>query len=217
MTEEQIKAMSERFLQWKLPADFSPDAGISFKATFNENTAYPGRHKPTGTNLLTMRQAVEMVRHMVAAIEAPVQEPVAWRYRWKIDGECVGWRVADHSNAHPLLDGFEEVPLYATPHPDETAALRAKLAEAEAMIRVAYDAGYHQAECGLPNHGDVHEVATAALAKIKTDRDEERKLADDLAMSLTEVSSRCGPLAEDGKRAKAVRARHAARRKEQQG
>lgn len=57
-----------------------------------------------------------------AAIEAPVQEPVAWRYRWKIDGEYVGWRFSDHSNAHPLLDWFEEVPLYATP-PDALTRL----------------------------------------------------------------------------------------------
>lgn len=69
MTEDQIKAMVERFLAWKLPADFSPDGGISFKAEFNENTAHPMRHEPTGTNLLSYTQAEAMVRHMIA--EAP--------------------------------------------------------------------------------------------------------------------------------------------------
>ena len=39
-------------------------------------------------------------------------QPVAWKYRWKIDGEYVGWRYSDASNAHPSLDGFEEIPLY---------------------------------------------------------------------------------------------------------
>ena len=100
--------------------------------------------------------------------------------------------------------------------PDETAALRAKLAEVER-------------ECDFLKGElrDAEDRANAFAAKemrtekraihAESDRDEERKLADDLAMSLTEVSSRCGPLAEDGKRAKAVLARHAARRKEQQG
>lgn len=32
MTEDQIKHMVNRFLQWKLPEHFRPDAGISFKA-----------------------------------------------------------------------------------------------------------------------------------------------------------------------------------------
>ena len=41
MNDEQIKAMVLRFLQWRLPADFAPDGGISFKATFNEHTAHP--------------------------------------------------------------------------------------------------------------------------------------------------------------------------------
>lgn len=57
MTEEQIKSMVDRFLQWKLPEDFVPDGGISFKREFNEHTAYPMKHEPTGTNLLTAAQA----------------------------------------------------------------------------------------------------------------------------------------------------------------
>lgn len=68
MTEDQIKHMTGRFLNWKLPADFNPDAGISFKAEFNENTAYPSRHEPVGTNLLDYQQAEAMVRHMVAGL-----------------------------------------------------------------------------------------------------------------------------------------------------
>jgi hypothetical protein len=62
MTEEQIKSMAERFLQWKLPEDFSPDCGISFKREFNEHTAHPMKHEPTGTNLLTAAQAEAMIR-----------------------------------------------------------------------------------------------------------------------------------------------------------
>jgi hypothetical protein len=38
MTDEQIKYMVERFLGWRLPENFTPDEGISFKPAFNENT-----------------------------------------------------------------------------------------------------------------------------------------------------------------------------------
>jgi hypothetical protein len=66
----QIEHMVRRFLTWKLPADFSPDAGISFKATFNENTPFPARHEPVGTNLFTATQAKAMVRHMIEGMPA---------------------------------------------------------------------------------------------------------------------------------------------------
>lgn len=69
MNDEQIKAMVLRFLQWRLPADFAPDGGISFKATFNEHTAHPMRHEPVGTNLFNAVQAEAMVRHMLGGEE----------------------------------------------------------------------------------------------------------------------------------------------------
>lgn len=69
MTDEQIQAMVSRFLQWKLPADFSPDGGISFKPMSNEHTAHPMRHEPVGTNLFTAAQAEAMVRHMLGGAE----------------------------------------------------------------------------------------------------------------------------------------------------
>jgi hypothetical protein len=65
MTEEQIKYMVDRFLGWKLPENFCPDAGISFKATFNEHTAHPMKHEPSGTNLFDATQADAMVRYML--------------------------------------------------------------------------------------------------------------------------------------------------------
>jgi len=54
--------MAERFLWWKLPHDFIPDAGISFDNTRNSH--------PVGTNLLTKTQAVEMVKHIVGDLLA---------------------------------------------------------------------------------------------------------------------------------------------------
>lgn len=68
MTDEQIKYMVDRFLAWKLPENFNPDAGISFKKNFNEHTAHPMKHQPTGTNLFDARQADAMVRYMLSGI-----------------------------------------------------------------------------------------------------------------------------------------------------
>lgn len=65
MTDEQIKYMVDRFLGWKLPESFSPDAGISFKPAFNEHTTHPMKHEPTGTNLFDVNQAGAMVRYMI--------------------------------------------------------------------------------------------------------------------------------------------------------
>lgn len=65
MTEKQIKYMIDRFLSWKLPDDFSPDAGISFKKFFNEHLPKPQKHEPWGTNLFDCTQAEIMVRYMI--------------------------------------------------------------------------------------------------------------------------------------------------------
>ena len=68
LTEAQIKHMVDRFLCWKLPENFSPDAGISFTRDFNVNTAYPMKHEPIGTNLFDAQQADAMVRHMLEGL-----------------------------------------------------------------------------------------------------------------------------------------------------
>ena len=68
MTDEQIKHMVNRFLGWKLPENFAPDGGISFKATFNDGTPYQMKHNPSGTNLFDATQAEKMVRFMVEGL-----------------------------------------------------------------------------------------------------------------------------------------------------
>lgn len=70
MNDAQIKHMVDRFLGWKLPKDFRPDAGISFKAEFNEHTAHPMKHEPTGTNLFDVTQATAMVRYILEGLPA---------------------------------------------------------------------------------------------------------------------------------------------------
>lgn len=57
--------MTNRFLGWKLPADFNPDGGITFKKVANEGTEYEHKYEPTGTNLLGYTQAEEMVRYIL--------------------------------------------------------------------------------------------------------------------------------------------------------
>ena len=58
---EACKAMVNRFLGWKLPEDFSPDAGISFKPA--EYQAPDNPHWPVGTNLFTADQVLQMFNH----------------------------------------------------------------------------------------------------------------------------------------------------------
>lgn len=59
MTSEQIEHMVSRFLSWTLPADFSPDGGVSYS---------PQTYHPTGTNLLNYPQAKAMVLHMLTGL-----------------------------------------------------------------------------------------------------------------------------------------------------
>jgi hypothetical protein len=75
MTPEQKKILVDRFLQWKLPADFMPDAGISFKPVYNETSPTgPMRHEPVGTNLFTAAQAMQMVEFMCEGLKVTCPE-----------------------------------------------------------------------------------------------------------------------------------------------
>ncbi|WP_404633963.1 hypothetical protein [Dyella ginsengisoli] len=56
-----IKTMVDRFLSWRRPDAFRPDAGVSF--TRPDNPAW----WPVGTNLLDADQAEQMVRYMLGA------------------------------------------------------------------------------------------------------------------------------------------------------
>ena len=74
--EKILPHIVARFLTWKLPADFQPDAGISFSPIYNAGTPYEARHEPSGTNLLNAEQAFAMFRHVlshpaVAALTLP--------------------------------------------------------------------------------------------------------------------------------------------------
>jgi hypothetical protein len=67
-----IDTMVNRFLGWKLPADFHPDAGVSFKPY--DPPEYPHMREqrwPAGTNLLTAAQAKAMFEYVLADSKEP--------------------------------------------------------------------------------------------------------------------------------------------------
>lgn len=63
MENDLVDQMVTKFLSWKLPADFAPDAGITF-APGHITPSSP--LWPSGTNLLTGPQARAMVEHMLS-------------------------------------------------------------------------------------------------------------------------------------------------------
>lgn len=74
MSEADIKQMVDRFLSWKLPANFNPDGGILFDPDGAKKLDPRNlRYEPSGTNLLDAYQAEEMVRHMLGL--PPKREP----------------------------------------------------------------------------------------------------------------------------------------------
>ncbi|ANW00657.1 hypothetical protein [Bradyrhizobium icense] len=68
MTEDQVRHMVNRFLNWKLPENFNPDGGISFERLGNKGTPHEYRREPIGTNLLDAVQADAMVCHMIEGL-----------------------------------------------------------------------------------------------------------------------------------------------------
>lgn len=117
MDDKIIPHLVARFLSWKLPPDFHPDAGISFVPDYNNGTPQGGRHEPTGTNLLNAEQAFAMVRHLLdhPAFSAALSSAIP---RAEADD---GWRTIESA---PKTD---PVNMRALPFlgwcPDKTATL----------------------------------------------------------------------------------------------
>jgi len=76
MAKTMVDKMVDRFLGWKLPKDFGPDAGISFNPTKPyEGDELGNSWWPVGTNLLTADQARQMFEHCVAEEPCASQQP----------------------------------------------------------------------------------------------------------------------------------------------
>lgn len=70
--EVDIQALVNRFLGWKVPKDFAPDAGISYvPPAYATDAAGVVVHYPVGTNLLNAVQAEAMLKYVVLGIESP--------------------------------------------------------------------------------------------------------------------------------------------------
>jgi len=68
-----VGKMVDRFLGWKLPTNFHPDNGISFKNESDYEHPEYGRTKyePSGTNLFSAFQAKEMFEYAVGDTDVP--------------------------------------------------------------------------------------------------------------------------------------------------
>lgn len=88
MTEDQIKHMTDRFLQFPFPKTMNPDGGISYSAIPN--------HQPVGTNLLSAVEAETMVRFMIEGMPEPAVRHV---YRDAVTGEFVSEEYAEANPA----------------------------------------------------------------------------------------------------------------------
>ena len=65
-----VDRMATRLMGWKLPADFNPDGGISFKPYHPQQTP-DNPMWPTGTNLLTHEQAKAMFEYVMEGAQEP--------------------------------------------------------------------------------------------------------------------------------------------------
>ena len=68
MNKDAIKTMVSKFLGWRLPESFRPDAGISFEPEYSKEFMAklgkpPMRHEPVGTNLFDADQATKMFEY----------------------------------------------------------------------------------------------------------------------------------------------------------
>lgn len=66
--QEIIERVADRFLGWKLPDNFNPDCGITFKKQHDYIHPEFGAqiYNPIGTNLFSLDQARAMIEYCIA-------------------------------------------------------------------------------------------------------------------------------------------------------
>ena len=119
MKDEQIKYMVDRFLGWRLPENFNPDGGISFKKMANEKSPWPRKNEPVGTNLLDADQAEQMVRYMVEGLPG---EKIMQPHQQRVVEE-----KAELSDKLDKLETFHDGSIYAGLPPAEQSRLTRQL------------------------------------------------------------------------------------------
>lgn len=131
LTEEQIKHLVDRFLQWRLPKDFNPDAGISYK---RPNYAAEVDATPSGTNLFDAAQATDMVRFMVEGM--PVSSLPAETVS---EAKAEATIERERRQAEELRCYFEES--LRCDFEEELKSAHARIAELEAQSSAPFVAG----------------------------------------------------------------------------
>jgi hypothetical protein len=105
LTDADVKAMVDRFLGWKLPKDFCPDAGISFKPTKPyEGDEYGNSWWPIGTNLLTAEQAKAMFIHALGGAAQPTPQPPQGAQQEPLTDEQIERAIERHVGGAELTD-----------------------------------------------------------------------------------------------------------------
>ena len=138
-----IDAMVNKFLAWRLPDDFYPDAGISFTPVTDPQWTHDSW--PVGTNLLTADQARAMFKHVYTAPHPDARDAAiarAYGYLWhsnnpdEVPGDCLillparaayeaRKELRDLMTHEQRGDGINTVREILT-HPDSLAAIRAR-------------------------------------------------------------------------------------------
>lgn len=109
MNAQKITEMVNRFLGWKLPNDFAPDAGISFQPG---HVTPSSPFWPAGTNLLTADQARSMFEHVTAdesAGELPPHQQRVVTEKAELDKKAHALsQFIGHSQIFDTLDPAEQ-------------------------------------------------------------------------------------------------------------
>lgn len=118
--EALIKDAVNRFLGWKLPKDFNPDANIKFTPAVLPSTpqTYEG-YWPVGTNLFTDPQATQMFRYALAGAAAHLSAQAA---KGAVPDEMPDPQIREVS-AQGFVRGWNacrKAMLAAAPKPDES-------------------------------------------------------------------------------------------------
>ena len=87
-----IDELVNRFLAWKLPADFAPDGSVRYSAVYPPDSP----HWPSGTNLLTAQQAKDMLTHVLGDVlaEAAKSERRAITFGDIVHSQVIAMRAA---------------------------------------------------------------------------------------------------------------------------
>ena len=93
-----VDAMVNRFRGWKLPSDFSPDCGITFRneSEYSHPTYGRAKYEPVGTNLFTGSQAKAMFEYCLQGVAEPIQRDPIGEVDIHMDFLRINWKDGVH-------------------------------------------------------------------------------------------------------------------------